>query len=185
MSDDRSDGDPGEPQADVIDLAARGRFKPDVGKLACRRLASARQRLGWTRAQLAVALDEMVSWTVSAEIVESWETGAIPPGDVLIAVDLLVQRGMADPPSESSGSVGANVLDDLISDRFGDLVEVFPSRAAFLSALPPHALFDRATDISIAGLSLNLVCQQYSGQRLRRLIEGGSRMRCLFLAPHG
>ncbi len=159
MSDDRSDGDPGEPQADVIDLAARGRFKPDVGKLACRRLASVRQRLGWTRAQLAAALDEVVGWKVPAEIVESWETDAVPPGDVLIAADLLVQRGVSDPPSQSGGGAGVNVLDELISNRFGDLVEVFPSRAAFSSALPPHALFDRATDISIAGLSLNLVCQ--------------------------
>ncbi len=160
--DDRSDDEGSETKADVIDFAARTRLKPDVGKLACRRLASARQRLGWTRAQLAAALDEMVTWTVSSEVVESWETGAVPPGDVLIAVDLLVQRGVVDPPSESGGSVGANVLDELISERFGDLVEVYPSRAAFSSALSPHALF-RATDISIAGLSLNLVCQQYSG----------------------
>ncbi|MGH2707781.1 MAG: transposase [Actinomycetota bacterium] len=57
MGDDRSDGEVGETNANVIDLAARGRFKPDVGKLACRRLASAHQRLGWTRAELAVALD--------------------------------------------------------------------------------------------------------------------------------
>jgi Domain of unknown function (DUF5919) len=46
-------------------------------------------------------------------------------------------------------------------------------------------LFADATKIDAAGLSLNLLCQQYADQDLRALIEGGTNVRCLFLPPYG
>lgn len=144
-----------------------------------------RQRLGWSQTELALALGELVKWRVSAEIVESWETQTAPPGDVLVAAELLIQRKEGGSPADAAGAVGMTAFEALAEERFSDLVNLFPSRAAFAAALPPDALFNGATDISIAGLSLNLVCQQYSELRLRRLLEDGSRMRCLFLAPNG
>ena len=51
--------------------------------------------------------------------------------------------------------------------------------------MPPQRLFAGATKIDAAGLSLNLLCQQYADQDLRALIEGGTSVRCLFLAPYG
>src|SRR5262249_13847853 len=107
------------------------------------------------------------------------------PGDLLLAADLLVRRGDRAAGDDSLGSTGANVLEDIISDRFADLAGVFTSRAAFSSALPPHALFEGAHDIAMAGVSLNLLCQQYSDQRLVNLIESGCMIRCLFLEPYG
>lgn len=66
-----------------------------------------------------------------------------------------------------------------------DVTGVFPTRAAFTAAMPPDRLFDDADEIRVAGLSLNLICQQYPDQHLRRLIEGGAELRCLFLDPDG
>ena len=51
--------------------------------------------------------------------------------------------------------------------------------------MPPQRLFAGATKIDAAGLSLNLLCQQYADQDLGALIEGGTSVRCLFLAPYG
>ena len=51
--------------------------------------------------------------------------------------------------------------------------------------MPPHTLFDSASKISACGLSLNLLCQQYAEQSLRRLAEGGTEIQCLFLDPDG
>jgi Domain of unknown function (DUF5919) len=51
--------------------------------------------------------------------------------------------------------------------------------------VPPHALFDGASDIRAAGLSLNVLCQQYADEQLRNLIENGATVRCLFLDPAG
>ncbi|GAB3990544.1 hypothetical protein GCM10029978_118700 [Actinoallomurus acanthiterrae] len=62
---------------------------------------------------------------------------------------------------------------------------VFSTRAEFTYAMPPQVMFDDATDIRAAGLSLNLLCQQYPDQRLRRLVESGTRLECLFLDPDG
>src|SRR5207245_4472498 len=108
-----------------------------------------------------------------------------PPSEIRMAAYLLLQRAHAGSESDSLAGLADDLLAQLAAERFGDVVGVYPTRAAFSSAFPPHALFQQATDIAIAGISLNLVCQQYSEQSLSRLIEGGTRMRCLFLAPGG
>ncbi|MBN6057281.1 hypothetical protein JYK22_35485, partial [Nonomuraea sp. RK-328] len=66
-----------------------------------------------------------------------------------------------------------------------DVTAVFSSRAAFSSVYPPAELFDTAKEISAAGLSLNVICQSYPDHRLKRLLETGTRIRCLFLDPNG
>ncbi|GAA3443337.1 DUF5919 domain-containing protein [Planomonospora venezuelensis] len=72
-----------------------------------------------------------------------------------------------------------------IGGQFADVTAVFSSRSAFAAAYPPSALFDNAKEISAAGLSLNLLCQSYPDHQLKRLLEGGTHIRCLFLDPHG
>lgn len=69
--------------------------------------------------------------------------------------------------------------------QMADVAAVFGSRSAFASAYPPAALFDNAKEISAAGLSLNVLCQSYPDHRLKRLLENGTRIRCLFLDPNG
>ncbi|GGL20800.1 DUF5919 domain-containing protein [Mangrovihabitans endophyticus] len=69
--------------------------------------------------------------------------------------------------------------------QYADVDAVYPSRSAFTSTMPPHALFDGATDIRAAGLSLNLICQQYADTQLAHLVENGARLRLLFLDPAG
>lgn len=68
---------------------------------------------------------------------------------------------------------------------FADLVAVFTSRSSFSYRLPPDELFNGATDICAAGLSLNLLCQQFGDRHLRSLLDDGCQVRCLFLDPHG
>jgi hypothetical protein len=48
-----------------------------------------------------------------------------------------------------------------------------------------HLVVTAPTPNATPGLSLNLLCQQYADQDLRALIEGGTNVRCLFLAPYG
>jgi hypothetical protein len=69
--------------------------------------------------------------------------------------------------------------------EMADVVAVFPTRADFTCTMPPHALFDAAHEIKAAGLSLNLICQQYPDQRLYRLVADGAELSCLFLDPCG
>ena len=83
----------------------------------------------------------------------------------------------ADPPRLD--------VDRLLADRFSDVSAVYATRSEFVSAMPPHTLFDSASQIRACGLSLNLLCQQYADQSLRQLAESGTEIQCLFLDPDG
>ncbi|MEU0566474.1 DUF5919 domain-containing protein [Nonomuraea sp. NPDC005983] len=72
-----------------------------------------------------------------------------------------------------------------VGPQLADVSAVFSSRAAFSSAYPASTLFDSAKEISAAGLSLNIICQSYPDHQLKRLLDSGTRIRCLFLDPKG
>lgn len=62
---------------------------------------------------------------------------------------------------------------------------VYATRLDFLRAMPVQELFAGAKQIDMAGLSLNMLCQQTADSDIVRLVEGGARLRCLFLDPAG
>jgi hypothetical protein len=85
------------------------------------------------------------------------------------------------PDQRPAGKPG----DDVLSERFSDLTAIYPSRSEFTSKMPPCALFDCAREIRAAGLSLNLICQQYADTQLAQIVRDGARLRLLFLDPAG
>jgi len=93
----------------------------------------------------------------------------------------------ADQPVGTPATATVSTAPGLASgaDRHSDVVAVFPTRSHFTSAMPPHTLFDGASRIRAAGLSLNVLCQQYGDRSLLNLIETGARLQCLFLDPDG
>jgi hypothetical protein len=74
--------------AKVIGLHQRAGYRPDLAALARSQVASAREKLGLSHAEFADVLGRMLPWRPSPEIVESWESTATPPGDVILAVGL-------------------------------------------------------------------------------------------------
>ena len=66
-----------------------------------------------------------------------------------------------------------------------DVAAVFASRSEFAASAELGGLFDGASCIRAAGLSLNLICQQVPDQQLRRLLRDGAQLTCLFLDPGG
>lgn len=70
-------------------------------------------------------------------------------------------------------------------NEMADVERVYPTRAEFAAAMPPNKLFENATDLRIAGLSLNTLCQHYGDRQLLRLLQSGASIRCLFLDPDG
>jgi hypothetical protein len=66
-----------------------------------------------------------------------------------------------------------------------DLAAVFTSRSDFTAKIQPTALFDDASRIRAAGLSLNQICQQLPDQQLHRMLTSGTQLTCLFLDPEG
>lgn len=74
---------------------------------------------------------------------------------------------------------------DETASRTADLTAVFMTRNDFLRAVSLDDLFGAATDISLSGLSLNLLCQHYPDTEIIRLLKGGTAIRALFLDPAG
>lgn len=69
--------------------------------------------------------------------------------------------------------------------KMAGLAAVFTSRTEFTHELPPAVLFDGATSIRSAGLSLNMLCQQYGDRALGDLLDAGCEVRLLFSRPRG
>lgn len=136
---------------------------------------------GWTADELfAPCPEDVLPGAVALPAVRA-------PGPAFTGAPSLV--GTGPNGVVSAGGVSAGALSRRApgapDSPFADVAAVFATRAEFTYAVPPHALFDEANDIRAAGLSLNLICQQYPDQRLRRLVERGARLRCLFLDPDG
>jgi hypothetical protein len=76
-------------------------------------------------------------------------------------------------------------LEPAETHAMADVAAVFTSRSDFTSSIPSHRLFGEAEGVRAVGLSLNLICQQFSDRSLRTLIGGGGTLHCLFLDPTG
>lgn len=83
----------GSELGNVIDLrTARGQ-RTDVASIARERFAAARRTSGLSLTAFASVLMEILGWSVAPEAIAAWEaTKGVPPGDVLLAAELVAQR---------------------------------------------------------------------------------------------
>jgi hypothetical protein len=174
MTDDDKGGE-------VIELHRRAGYQADLASIARDQLRRARQLRNASEEEFADLLTPLLGWPVAADIVRSWETTAVPPGDALVAASVITQA--AGRPTQTHPH--SDVVGGLIAERFADLTEVYPTRAEFAASLPARELFNDAVDIKACGLSLNLICQQYGDTAIREMIARGTHLRCLFLDPSG
>ncbi|WKX13476.2 SAV2148 family HEPN domain-containing protein [Streptomyces sp. NL15-2K] len=87
----------------------------------------------------------------------------------------------SDVPSARRLPVDA--VEDLVGDRYADVVAVHPDRVRLLRQFPAEDIFGSARRLDAIGIGLNLLVQNFSGRRLVRLAESGCRVRLLFLNP--
>lgn len=88
-------------------------------------------------------------------------------------------------PADLSAPVAAEVSPSAPAGQLADVAAVYTSRAEFSARLPTAGLLDGAQDVRAAGLSLNMLTQHYPDETMRRHIEDGMTLRCLFLDPRG
>lgn len=137
--------------------------------MANERLRSALLHNGLTPQSAAEALG------VDAKTVERWITkGRVPYPKHRFRLAMLLQASESHLWPESSPR-----------RRFADVEAIFATRAEFVQAMPPRELFQGARSIDMAGLSLNMLCQQYSDRDLAESVASGTTLRCLFLDPRG
>ncbi|GAA4895810.1 SAV2148 family HEPN domain-containing protein [Streptomyces coeruleoprunus] len=83
----------------------------------------------------------------------------------------------------SAHRLPVDAVEDLVGDRYADVVSVHPDRVRLQRQLPAEDLFGGARRVDAIGIGLNLLVQNFSGRRLVRLAESGCRIRLLFLNP--
>lgn len=76
-----------------------------------------------------------------------------------------------------------DAIEELVADRFSDVVGVYADRVRLQRQLPSRTSSCGARRLDAVGIGLNLLVQNYSGRRLIRLAEYGCRVRLLFLNP--
>ncbi|MFF4158942.1 SAV2148 family HEPN domain-containing protein [Streptomyces sp. NPDC001678] len=83
----------------------------------------------------------------------------------------------------SADRLPIDAVEDLVGDRYADVVGVHSDRVRLQRQLPVEDLFGSARRLDAVGIGLNLLVQNYSGRRMVRLAEAGCRTRLLFLNP--
>jgi hypothetical protein len=89
----------------------------------------------------------------------------------------------AGPSRDDSQRLPVDVVEQLVADRYADVVGVYPDRVRLQRQLPVEDLFSGARRLDAIGIGLNLLVQNFSGRRLVRLAESGCRVRLAFLNP--
>jgi hypothetical protein len=113
----------GNRHPNVVPLVHQARYRPDLAAIARAQVASARDRLGLTYDEFADLLAPLLGWAPTGPVVESWETIATPPGDVILAVGLATQ-GQQSSVVQLAMTSGAERVIDLLSSVVDDLERV-------------------------------------------------------------
>lgn len=96
---------------------------------------------------------------------------------------LLELLGASGGQAPSAHRLRVDAVEDLVGERFADVVGVHSDRVRLQRQLPAEDLFGGARRLDAIGIGLNLLVQNYSGARLMRLAGSGCRVRLLFLNP--
>jgi DNA-binding transcriptional regulator YiaG len=84
------------PDAEIISIRSHAGYRADYRGLAAAQVSSARAKLRLTPAEFAARLAELVGWLPAPAVVERWEQGSTPPGDVVLAAAVMMQEVPGD-----------------------------------------------------------------------------------------
>ncbi|MEV4442084.1 SAV2148 family HEPN domain-containing protein [Streptomyces sp. NPDC049577] len=135
------------------------------------------------RRELELALDEL---EVARNVVSrnrALSQTVLAQAERAAARLLDILAGGTGTGASSADRLPIDAVEDLVGDRYADVVGVHPDRVRLQRQLPVEDLFGRARRLDAVGIGLNLLVQNYSGRRLIRLAESGCRARLLFLNP--
>lgn len=96
-----------KPAGEVVDLRARRGYRPDVESLACSKVATARKQAGLSVEAFAAALEPILGWLPAPDLVRTWESTVAPPGQVVIACEVVMSRVAGAEPESGSDEVAS------------------------------------------------------------------------------
>ncbi|MEC4019214.1 SAV2148 family HEPN domain-containing protein [Streptomyces sp. H27-D2] len=138
------------------------------------------------RRELELALDELeVSRNIVSRNRALSETVLAQAERACARLLDILGSGTATAPGRprTADRLPVDAFEDLVGDRYADVVGVHPDRVRLQRQLPAEDLFGGARRLDAIGIGLNLLVQNFSGRRMVRLAETGCRVRLLFLNP--
>jgi DNA-binding transcriptional regulator YiaG len=81
---------------EVVSIRSRAGYQADYQGLASAQVSAARAKLGLTSGDFAQRLGALIGWMPSPAVVERWERGSTPPGDVVLAAEVMMQEVPGD-----------------------------------------------------------------------------------------
>ena len=81
---------------EVVSIRSHASYRPDYAGLAAAQVSDARVKLGLNTSDFAERLSELVGWRLSPGLIERWEHGSTPPGDVVLAAAVMTQEVPGD-----------------------------------------------------------------------------------------
>lgn len=172
-------------RADLLDVLAR-REVGQLFRILQKTTGATQTQIGTATGLTQAQVSEVMSGTrkvTSIEVLARIVSGFDIPDPARMTLFLGERQPIYRPTQQALPE--PNALDKILTKRYSDVTAVYPSRSAFASAHPVHSLFDGATDIRAAGLSLNVLCQQYPDASLYQLAGTGTQLRLLLLDPDG
>jgi hypothetical protein len=97
----------GEQPPGVVDLRGRRGYRPDVASLACSKVAATRKQAGLSEAAFAAALEPLLGWSPAPDLVRTWERDVPPPGQVVVACEVLASRTAGSEPGDDADEVAS------------------------------------------------------------------------------
>ncbi len=131
----------------VAALSTHHRYRPDMVSLACGRVAEARQRAGLSVEAFSAVLGQLLGWPPPPDLIKAWESGVPPPGQVVIACEVIGSRMVETGQGDSLGDV-AWAAREAEADQLGMVAE--PDDQSVESLWQATLEIARATHLSAA-----------------------------------
>jgi DNA-binding transcriptional regulator YiaG len=115
---------------EVVSIRSRAGYQADYQGLASAQVSAARAKLGLTSGDFAQRLGALIGWMPSPAVVERWERGSTPPGDVVLAAAVMMQEVPGDVLTLPLSRTAA---------RRADLMSAIGPALDFSEAVKPYA----------------------------------------------
>jgi hypothetical protein len=176
----------------IVNLRRNPAYKPDLAVLAREQVISGRRRLGLSQSEFAELLSPLLGWSATAEIVDGWETTAVPPGDVILAIGMATHdtdQNVLTVALTSEAERVVNLMGGVVGDLnrvlgAPDVTRAYETRGMIPRSQWNNIINDCKEDIWLYGMAeLGYALDDAVPDLLRKASVNGCSIRVLLLDP--
>jgi DNA-binding transcriptional regulator YiaG len=173
---------------EVVSIRSHSGYRADYRGLASGQVSSARAKLGLTPTEFAERLGGLVGWLPSAAVVERWESGVTPPGDVVLAAAVMMQEVPGDVltlPLSHDAARRADLMSALSPALdISEAVKPYPDRGVVTRSQWNGIISGSSSELWLYGMAeFGYASDDETGAILKEATGNGCNARVLLLDP--